>query len=286
MPKRVLEYQDWEIMKIIDCHIHTCVTEGKDVTSHDVEEPTLENFLPHKEKNNIEWAISITSDQYYKLDTPVLLNEIRKQSEKAGWIIPVCGINPFKAGKKELSATEKAFSEGLISGLKIYPGYTHFYPSDKVYTPFYKLAEKYNKPIIIHSGDVLKISDVKILPKIKYSIPIHIDDVATDFPGVNFVIAHLGNPWIRETAEIVYKNENVYTDLSALAVSFEKHDFNRIKEDIAYLLGYAEKPDRLLYGSDWPLVNPKEYIELIKKCVPKKYWEAAFYSNAKKLFKL
>ena len=33
-------------------------------------------------------------------------------------------------------------------------------------------------------------------------------------PDTRFVLAHVGNPWFRESAEVIYKNMNVWADLS------------------------------------------------------------------------
>ncbi len=48
-----------------------------------------------------------------------------------------------------------------------------------------------------------------------------VDDVAVDHPDVRFVLAHFGNPWLVDAAEVVYKNDNVWADLSGLIVGDE-----------------------------------------------------------------
>ena len=44
------------------------------------------------------------------------------------------------------------------------------------------------------------------------------DEVAVDHPTREFVLAHVGNPWLTDAAEVVYKNLNVWADLSGLVV--------------------------------------------------------------------
>lgn len=51
-------------------------------------------------------------------------------------------------------------------------------------------------------------------------------------------------------------------------------------------LDYIENYDKVLYGSDWPLVNITKYIQSIKSIIPPEYWNKVFYENAKRLFKL
>ena len=39
-----------------------------------------------------------------------------------------------------------------------------------------------------------------------------------DYPETNFVIAHCGCPWFLDAAEVIYKNANVWADLSGIFV--------------------------------------------------------------------
>ena len=74
--------------------------------------------------------------------------------------------------------------------------------------------------------------------------------------------------------------------MQPLPVPKSKIDLTQIKRDIDFFLWYSEKPEKLLYGSDWPLNNISKYIALMKKVLPKRVWEKVFYSNAKQLFKI
>ena len=91
-------------------------------------------------------------------------------------------------------------------------------------------------------------------------------------------------------AEVASKNKNVYVDLSGLIVGnfhqverFRKDEFtSHIKRGLVYLDNYK----KILYGSDWPLVDTRNYIKFIKELIPREYHEDVFYNNAKELFKL
>src|SRR5205814_835209 len=125
------------------------------------------------------------------------------------------------------------------------------------YRPYYKLAAKFKTPVVFHTGDTYSAQ-----AKLKYTHPRLIDEVAVDFPDTKFVIAHFGNPWITDAAEVVYKNDNVWADLSGILIG-DAADFakmaasgvleravKRIKQGIEY----TEKPDKkFMFGSDWPL---------------------------------
>ena len=125
--------------------------------------------------------------------------------------------------------------------------------------------------------------------KLKYSQPLIIDEVAVDFPKVKFVIAHCGTPWVADAVEVVAKNKNVYMDLSGLMEGKFKAK-KQIKEFKPYLnifrtwFNYLHDYQKLMYGSDWPLVNMKEYIKVIQSIIPKKAYDDVFYHNALKVF--
>ena len=129
---------------------------------------------------------------------------------------------------------------GAIKALKIYPGYEPFYPADAKLAPAYELAEAFDVPVMIHSGDTYAPRG-----KVKYSHPLHVDDVAVDFPRVKFLICHLGNPWFRDCMEVVYKNDNVYTDISGLVLGnftdrFEAYMRQQFKEMVSWGINPAE----------------------------------------------
>jgi predicted TIM-barrel fold metal-dependent hydrolase len=184
----------------------------------------------------------------------------------------------------------KDAEDGLKSGkygcIKIYLGYVYLWASDKTYEPLYRLAEKYEVPVVFHTGDTY---DVK--GKLKYADPLTVDEVAVEHPKVNFVIAHCGNPWIESAAEVAYKNPNVYLDGSAMLIGNldemppEKVEAYVVKP-LAWVFGYLEDPSKLMFGTDWPLNNIPAYARAFKRAIPKVHWRAVFRDNAIRVFKL
>ena len=194
------------------------------------------------------------------------------------------GINPFLAGSEYLERTRKSITNGSISGLKIYLGYFPFSPDAPVYRAYYRLAEELHIPIIFHTGDTESSNG-----KLKDARPLGIDEIVVEYRQVNFLIAHLGNPWLMDAAEVVGKNENVYADLSGFVSGSDDYTYvrsyqlPRIKEAVEWI----GNPSRLLYGSDWPLTPMKEYIDFI--CTIFSYkddQEKVFYKNALEFFKM
>ena len=54
---------------------------------------------------------------------------------------------------KQLEFHQKLFQEKKIFGIKLYPGYQYFYPSDERIYPIAELCQKHNKTLVFHSGD-------------------------------------------------------------------------------------------------------------------------------------
>ena len=183
----------------------------------------------------------------------------------------------------------KRIEDGLKSGqyrcVKIYLGYISRYAYDPLYEPVYSLAQKYDVPVVFHTGDTYSKT-----AKVKYADPLTIDEVAVDHPKINFVIAHCGNPWIESAAEVAYKNANVYIECSAMLTGNldeapkEKVD-TYVVRPIAWVFGYLEDPKKMMFGTDWPLVSIKPYVEAYKRAIPKEHWQAVFHDNAARVFK-
>ena len=183
-----------------------------------------------------------------------------------------------------LESFERKMNEPTTAGIKIYTGYQPFYATDEIYRPFYRLAQKYEVPVVFHMGDT-----ANSMGRLKYSHPLIVDEVAVDFPQVKFVIAHCGTPWIVDAVEVAAKNKNVYIDLSGLMEGrFEAkaqiEHFKPYLDVFRTWFNYLGNYKKLMYGSDWPLVDLQAYIEVIKSIVPEKAYEDVFYNNALKVF--
>jgi predicted TIM-barrel fold metal-dependent hydrolase len=200
------------------------------------------------------------------------------------------GLDSFSGYTENLNATYDSIEQNLkrrsCVGVKLYPGYNFQYVHDPIYGPVYELAERCAKPVAIHTG-------VTAMPsaKLKYCHPLTLDEAAADFPRVRFVMCHLGNPWITDAAAVLSKNPNVYADLSGLLEG--KPEMPALfREQAGYLghirtwLEYAGAYDRLMFGTDWPLVNIEAYIEFISRVIPEKHHENVFANNARRTYGL
>jgi len=186
----------------------------------------------------------------------------------------------------ELERAEKCLAEPDCAGLKLYPGYDYRYPADKDFLPFYELAGGYGKPVVFHTGDTAGDRGL-----VKYAHPLGVDEVAVKFRNTRFVLAHCGNPWIADAVEIAAKNDNAALDLSGLAVgNFDADElYSRCEAYWKYLrmwIEYLADDSKIMYGSDWPLVNVHAYLKLLRRVVPERMHEAFFSGTARRIFRL
>lgn len=98
-----------------------------------------------------------------------------------------------------------------LKGLKLGPVYQHFDPQDRKHWPFFKKAQQLGLPIMWHQGTTFPSA-----AKLKWGLPLQLEDIAMDFPDLKMIIAHLGHPWEVDTMVLIRKCPNMYTDISAV----------------------------------------------------------------------
>jgi uncharacterized protein len=273
-------------MSIIDCHTHLNIYNEINKTEEKILslQERLDILLETMENNNIVYSLLLSS---YKVDvnrpsTAQIIDIVDKNGIK-NKIGVVAGYTIDNHTQEDLKNYRQWLKDDIIKGIKLYCGYEHHYPYDERYQIVYDMCIEFGCPLMIHTGDAFSHR-----AKIKYSHPLNVDDIAVDNPELKIVMCHIGNPWITDCQEILYKNKNVYADISGLIVgdftlSGEIHYTNKIKE----ILNYVDSPHHLLYGSDWPISNMKSYTNLVQKLeLDKESFDLLMFKNAKGIFKI
>lgn len=264
---------------IIDCHVHVNKYEIiKDVSSLEERVKILRTEMI---SNNVDYSLILSSyvTNEQRPSAAQIIDAIKKYDDLG----LVTGFSISNHGDEDLKNYRNWIKEGLVKGLKIYPGYEHYYPHDQKYQKVYDICTEFDVPVMVHTGDTYSPQG-----KVKYAMPIHLDDVAVDNPDLKIVMCHLGNPWITDAEEIIYKNKNVYGDVSGLVVGDFEHYFEKMMVDkVADLINYAGEPRYLLYGTDWPISSMDSYLNFVAKLkIKKQYRDLLMYQNAKTLFKI
>ena len=268
-------------MKIIDAHLHFCPGYGHfdELAISAEHENTAEHLKTTFEKLGIVGGI--------------VMGNRGMEPEKHNYpdFMRYCiGIDRSYMSEHKLSdaydLVEQNLKRDTCVGVKLYPGYNKLYITDEAYEPVYELAKAYKKPVAVHMGQPAGSNAY-----LKYSHPLTMDEAAVRHKDVQFVMCHFGNPWLMDAAAVVEKNENVATDLSGLLVA--KVDIpSLIKKQRIYLdalkgwIAYCDNYDKFMFGTDWPLANYGDYIELTKWLIPEENWEQVFYKTAERIYNL
>lgn len=263
---------------IVDCHTHL-----NRYTEADA--PTLagrrDRLLGEMEAHGITRALVLTS---YKVnrDRP----GVREVADAIGGdprLGVVAGISFFRSGAEELAEVRALLGEGRVRGLKLYPGYEPFELADRGMWGIYEMAAEFRVPVMIHTGDTY---DPRA--RVRFAHPLAVDDVAVEHRGVTFVICHLGNPWMTDAMEVIYKNENVVGDFCGLTLGgfqprFERWARGKVNDVIAYL----NDPSKLMFGTDWPISDVGDYLRFARAldATPEEM-EGMLWRNADRLFRL
>lgn len=263
---------------IIDCHVHLNQYADEAVEALPA---SLARLKAAMRRNRVDSAIILTS--HTVSPGRPSMRQVVEAVRGTPNLHVVAGISYATFDATTIVELDELLSAGSLRGLKLYPGYEPFYPSDPKLEPAYQLAATHRVPVMIHSGDTYSSRG-----KVKYAHPLHVDEVAVDHPDVDFVICHLGNPWFTDCMEVVYKNPNVYADLSGLTLGdFNDRFESYMRRQLEELLVWGVDPKHVLYGTDWPIASMESYLTFMDDLkVPAKEKDAIMWGNAARLFRL
>lgn len=223
-------------------------------------------------------------------DDPLGIASTLAVAEHVPGLRPIGVMDPARGHDRDhMKRAAAELGRGRVVALKAYLGYLHFDPAAPGYRPYYELAAKHKLPVIFHTGDTYSP-----FAKLKYAQPLGVDEVAVDHPDTKFVLAHCGNPWTADAAAVVYKNLNVWADLSGLVVGdgtvFADDERNDLLSDVLAAVKrafrYAERPTRFVFGSDWPLIPVAAYRQFVASAIPPQFHAEVFGDNARTLFRV
>jgi predicted TIM-barrel fold metal-dependent hydrolase len=200
-------------------------------------------------------AVVFTVDAEAALGHERLANEhiAEAAARHSDVFIPFGSVDPAKGRAAVLEARRLVADHG-VRGFKFHPSLQAFWPNDQATYPLYEAIGELGVPALFHSGQTGIGSG---LPggggiRLKYSNPMHLDDVAVDFPDLTIIIAHPSFPWQDEALAVATHKANVYIDLSGWSPKY----FPR------QLVQYANSllKHKVLFGSDFPLLSPDRWL--------------------------
>ena len=255
-------------LKAIDVHVHAEVSEsGRSSLPPALEAASSAYFKLEGERR---WTLPAIAAYYrergmacvvFPVDAeaatgiaPVPNEEVaRAAAANPDVLVPFGSIDPAK-GRAGARQVRRLVEEHGIRGFKFHPNVQEFYPNDRRAYPLYEAIEELGLPAVFHTGQTgigagaPRGGGVRL----KYSNPIHLDDVAVDFPGMPIIMAHPSFPWQEEALAVATHKPQVYIDLSGWSPTYFP----------PLLLRYANSllQDKVLFGSDFPLLTPDRWL--------------------------
>jgi len=271
-------------LRVIDFHVHIGLKEHWPAWVHDYQKSAQsefyakyeemikpEGFASYLQSHGIKKAVILP--ELSPITTGIVPNEyVLEFCQDHDIFIPFCTINPYLVNNPAQEFIK--YLEQGAKGLKLYPSYNHFYPHEKRMYPVYAVAQERKLPVLIHTG-----SSIFKGSKIKYADPIHLDEVASDFPELALIMAHSGRGlWYEKAFFLSRLHPNLYLEISGLPP----------KNLLDYFPDMERNIDKFIYGSDWPGIKTiNSNIKAIKELpLAEESLRKILHDNAARLLRL
>jgi len=168
--------------------------------------------------------------------------------------IPFASIDPRKGRLGAREARDLIENHG-VRGFKFHHIVQDCHPADRVGYPIYEVIAGHGLPAIFHTGHSGMGTGMRGGGglRLKYGRPMLVDDVAVDFPDMKIILAHPSWPWVDESLSMALHKENVFIDLSGWSPRYFPPQIVRYAN--------GQLVDKMLFGSDFPLIRPDKWIE-------------------------
>jgi predicted TIM-barrel fold metal-dependent hydrolase len=141
-----------------------------------------------------------------------------------------------------------------MKGIKLMPMYAGFRPNNRQFDHLWQYATRHGLPVLLHTGTTF-VSQAPL----DCTLPRLLDDVATRFPDVRMILAHLSHPYEGECVVTIRKHPHVYADVSALHYRpFQLYHSLMLAQEY-------EVWHKLLFGSDYPFTTVDASLDGMRK---------------------
>ena len=173
-------------------------------------------------------------------------------AQQPGRLIGFLSVDPTQPGWQD--ELVEGHQDLKLKGIKLLSMYAGFKPNDRTLDHLWQYATTHHLPVLLHTGTTF----VAQAP-LECTLPRLLDDVATRFPEVRIVMAHLGHPYEGECVVTIRKHPNVYADCSALYY----RPF-QLYHSLMLLQEYGVW-NKLLFGTDYPFTTVAGTLEGMRK---------------------
>lgn len=172
----------------------------------------------------------------------------------------------------DLSVALKELDDYVINGpctaIMMEPGKCTepIYSNDERIYPIYEKCQKEGITVLLSHGGFIP-------PDMSYNNPMHIDQIAKDFPDLRLVVCHAGWPFAAQMVHVAFSRPNIYIMPDMYMVNCAA------SEDYIKAANYMIS-DKLIFGSAYPIMSFQPSIDYIKANVRPEVHQKIFYDNA------
>jgi predicted TIM-barrel fold metal-dependent hydrolase len=243
---------------------------------------TVDDLAAYYRQRNMA-AVTFTIDVKDQPEDPARATpeEIAERSrDHADVLIPFGSVDPAR-GAEAVAMARRQIETCGVKGFKFHPSTQAFFPNDRMAYPVYEVIAAAGLPALFHTGQTGAGAGTRGGGGIRlaYSNPMHLDDVAVDFPDMPIILAHPSFPWQEEALSVATHKPQVYIDLSGWSPKY----FAPI------LIQYANTllKDKVLFGTDFPVLTPERWMaDLEKIAIRDEIKPGLFKNNAARLLGL
>jgi predicted TIM-barrel fold metal-dependent hydrolase len=221
--------------------------------------PTIAQMAAYYRERKMGFVV-FTVDHERGLGLRRISNEEVAESaaEESDVAIPFASIDPAR-GKLGVREARRLIEHFGVKGFKFHPIVQEFFPNDHGAYPLYEVIAEARLPALFHTGQTGIGAGMRAGGglRVKYANPIHLDDVAADFPDMPIIMAHPSFPWQDEALSVATHKPQVYIDLSGWSPKYFP----------PLLVQYANTllKHKVLFGTDYPLLAPDRWIADFEK---------------------
>jgi len=231
---------------------------------------TIEKFMKYSEddfekdvfaEGKTDYGIfQSTYLKYWYTDGFNTLEQNAPMAEKHGGKLLLNGRWDPREGDAGLRQLEEDAKRYNLRGVKLYTA--EWYNGSRGWTlndpeaqPFLEKCQELGvKNIHVHKGPTIWPLDKDAFD------PQDIDHAATNFPELNFIVEHVGLPRIEDFCFMATQEPNVYAGIAVVVgglMHARPRFFAKVMGELLFWVG----EDKMLYGSDYAIWEPKWQIE-------------------------
>jgi predicted TIM-barrel fold metal-dependent hydrolase len=262
---------DVDAVEAIDIHTHAEVSiDGHDPIPEKLRDaskkyfrdgggtPTVEDVAAYYRERNMAAVVFTVDWESTSGRAPVTNEEVAEVANaNSDVLIPFASVDPARKDAPQIA--KRLIEEHDVRGFKFHPNLQAFFPNDRDAYPLYEVIAEAGLPALFHTGHSGIGSG---LPggggiRLKYSNPIHVDDVAADFPEMPIVLAHPSFPWQDEAISMAMHKPEVHIDLSGWSPKYFPPQLIRHANTLL--------KRQVLFGSDYPMITPERWLKDFEK---------------------